>query len=317
MTIYRKHKNVIPKYIKNYYTYEESLIEKQKIGNCYMGIIYVIINNVNNKIYIGKDKHNNPKYYGSGKRIKYAIRKYGKENFSKFIIDVTPQNDKELGKLETQYINPHLGKDYCYNIGDGGENNDNFTHNPNKENIRKKFKEIKSQISDETRQKMSASGKTKIFTKLHRKHISEANKNKKKPIGFGEKISKANKGKRIGKNNPYYGKSPSKETRKILSNKSKLFWENNREWMCLRLKGKKKSEQGKKNMRKPHKISLTTKHTLLLNSIKSQIKHKISKLVNLGFSDGAAKLSAQLYGKNLCKKLNVNFDELKTWIQTL
>jgi CRISPR/Cas system-associated endonuclease/helicase Cas3 len=40
-------------------------------------IIYKITNQVNSKIYIGQDKHNNPNYLGSGKILHLAFKKYG------------------------------------------------------------------------------------------------------------------------------------------------------------------------------------------------------------------------------------------------
>jgi hypothetical protein len=46
-------------------------------------IIYKTTNLINNKIYIGKSNTNNSDYLGSGKRLKLAIKKYGKENFKK------------------------------------------------------------------------------------------------------------------------------------------------------------------------------------------------------------------------------------------
>jgi hypothetical protein len=36
-------------------------------------IIYKTTNLINDKIYIGKDKHNNPKYYGSGLILNRSI----------------------------------------------------------------------------------------------------------------------------------------------------------------------------------------------------------------------------------------------------
>lgn len=41
-------------------------------------IIYKTTNLINNKIYIGQDKNNNPKYLGSGDLLKKAIKKYEK-----------------------------------------------------------------------------------------------------------------------------------------------------------------------------------------------------------------------------------------------
>jgi hypothetical protein len=50
-------------------------------------IIYKVVNKVNEKIYIGQDMYNNSKYLGSGKLLRKAIRKYGKQNFIKEVID--------------------------------------------------------------------------------------------------------------------------------------------------------------------------------------------------------------------------------------
>ena len=46
-------------------------------------IIYKTTNTINGKIYIGQDKNNNPSYYGSGKILQKAIKKYGKESYPK------------------------------------------------------------------------------------------------------------------------------------------------------------------------------------------------------------------------------------------
>lgn len=50
-------------------------------------VIYKTTNLINGKQYIGKDKNNDPKYFGSGVEIKQAIKEYGKHNFKKEIIE--------------------------------------------------------------------------------------------------------------------------------------------------------------------------------------------------------------------------------------
>lgn len=69
------------------------------------GVIYKITNLINNKIYIGQkvnlSKFNN--YWGLGNYIKRSIKKYGKENFKKEILEYT-YSKQELDELEVYYI---------------------------------------------------------------------------------------------------------------------------------------------------------------------------------------------------------------------
>lgn len=92
-----------------------------------MGIIYKTVNQVNGKIYVGRDKHNNPKYMGSGVLIILAFKKYGKENFIKEILEEC--NNNELDDREKFWIKELKSQDpkIGYNIADGGHND--FTMN--------------------------------------------------------------------------------------------------------------------------------------------------------------------------------------------
>ena len=92
-----------------------------------MGVIYKIVNHINNKIYIGRDKHNNPKYMGSGKLLHLAYEKYGIENFHKEIIEEC--SDSMLDDRERFWIKELRAQDHSigYNIADGGHND--FTMN--------------------------------------------------------------------------------------------------------------------------------------------------------------------------------------------
>lgn len=87
-----------------------------------MFVVYLIKNKINNKIYIGsktlsKDEFLKSNYWGSGKLIKRAIKKYGIDNFEKIVIDEC-KNKKELHLKEEFWINYYNSTDKTigYNI---------------------------------------------------------------------------------------------------------------------------------------------------------------------------------------------------------
>jgi group I intron endonuclease len=84
-------------------------------------IIYKITNLINKKIYIGMDCNNNPKYFGSGKLIIYAIKKYGRHNFKKEILEFCDfSNIYEREKYWIEKLNSR-NRNIGYNICIGGE----------------------------------------------------------------------------------------------------------------------------------------------------------------------------------------------------
>ena len=102
--------------------------------------IYKITNTLNGKIYIGKDTTSDPKYYGSGLLIRRSINKYGIDNFTKEIIDIT-EDYGELSDKEKYWIkqynstNPEIG----YNISEGGDGGNTLSNHPDLDIIRKKI----------------------------------------------------------------------------------------------------------------------------------------------------------------------------------
>ncbi len=86
-------------------------------------IIYKITNNINNRYYIGRHATNdiNDDYMGSGKAIKNAILKYGKDNFTKEIIAETSSTEL-LWQLEMKIVNDEIVNDpLSYNMAYGGK----------------------------------------------------------------------------------------------------------------------------------------------------------------------------------------------------
>lgn len=85
--------------------------------------IYRIICLKNGRYYIGMHSTNNLEdgYFGGGKRIKNSVKKHGKENHKKEILEFL-KNREELRSREIQIINEDLLDDpLCMNINLGGD----------------------------------------------------------------------------------------------------------------------------------------------------------------------------------------------------
>lgn len=84
--------------------------------------LYKITNLVNNKIYVGVHQTNNlnDEYFGSGLNLHRAIKKYGKENFFKEILEYFP-NETLMFEREKQLVNSaFVESSNTYNIVEGG-----------------------------------------------------------------------------------------------------------------------------------------------------------------------------------------------------
>ena len=159
-------------------------------------IIYKTTNLVNGKVYVGQDSKNNPDYLGSGKIIKQAIVKYGKENFKKEILEECKSLD-ELNEREKYWIdvlkttNNKIG----YNVSSGGQTG----------------WMLGLKHSEETKKEYSKNRKGKLIGEkngMYGKKHSEETKKK-----MSQKLSDIN--------NPFYGKIHSDETKKKMSQKAK------------------------------------------------------------------------------------------------
>lgn len=94
------------------------------------GYIYCVKNLLNGKIYIGKHhglSQNSKGYFGSGKLINTAIKKYGKSNFTKSILQVI--NNGDLNERQVFWIKEYNSNNTCigYNLTIGGDGGATFT----------------------------------------------------------------------------------------------------------------------------------------------------------------------------------------------
>lgn len=106
-------------------------------------IIYKTTNLVNGKFYVGKDSKNDPNYLGSGRILKRSIKKHGKENFKKEVLEVCV-SEEHLNERERFWITELKCRERsdCYNIGEGGIGGDNITYHPEKEFFVEKMKSV-------------------------------------------------------------------------------------------------------------------------------------------------------------------------------
>ena len=183
------------------------------------GYIYLVINNINNKKYIGKRENStfDENYWGSGKLLQRALLKYGKENFSRKVIDWADSRE-QLCELEKEYIRKYdavSSPDY-YNIAPGGDGGATMLGKHQSDFQKSKISKVHKgkQIPQETRLKISgtlkykykngliSSGKGRILSEEHRKHISDSKRGRThKPLSeesrrkIGEKNSINSQGK--------------------------------------------------------------------------------------------------------------------------
>lgn len=100
-------------------------IKKQRADKRKYHFIYKTICLITSKYYIGMHSTNNLKdgYIGSGKKLWFSIKKYGKENHKIEILEFLPDR-KSLSNREKEIVNDKLLEDIqCMNLklgGDGG-----------------------------------------------------------------------------------------------------------------------------------------------------------------------------------------------------
>lgn len=245
-----------------------------------IGFIYLTTNLINGKIYIGQhlflpNKKLNSSYLGSGRYFKRALKKYGKENFSRKILRVC-KSQKELNVWEYIYIKKYHSQDKNtgYNIADGEVHSSKGNPSKNPEvrkkisfTLKKKYLNCEMDMnkishkgenhpmygkhhSEETKRKMSESKKKQLKRDGHPllgKHLSKETKmkisdgNKRYASLHKKELSERMIGKFSKEKHPLWGKHHSEETKRKISEKAKKrekrYWITNGNCDKLLIKG--------------------------------------------------------------------------------
>lgn len=172
------------------------------------GYIYKTTNLIDGKIYIGQKKSPKflgNKYLGSGRVLKQAISKYGKDNFKVELIEEIDCLEK-MDEREIYWIAQYNATDreIGYNRSEGGNvnrtmvgENNPFYGKHHSEESRKKMSEHNSLYmlgkhhSEETKKKISDGNRGKYVSDETRKKISEHNAR----AQLGKKVSEETKRK--------------------------------------------------------------------------------------------------------------------------
>jgi hypothetical protein len=163
-----------------------------------MGVIYLTTNNINGKQYIGVDSKNDPHYYGSGKIIRLALKKYSRRNFTKEILE---ENDdsKYLFEREQYWIDKYdaIESKNFYNLAEGGKGGAGTLHD-------EESKERHKIKSTNTLKKISEKRKGKTYEEIYGVEKAKKEKEKRRLAGLGKDYSnrnwwnKSRKGKKSG-----------------------------------------------------------------------------------------------------------------------
>ena len=268
--------------------------EEKIIENPY-GFIYITTNMVNGKRYLGQkrfDEWNKWKaYLGSGRALKNALKKYGKENFSRNIICLC-YYEEELNQTEydlSVFLNVVESNDW-YNLEYGGSGCSGYHHT---DETKKHLSEVLSgenhpwygkHHSEESKQKMSEK----------HKGIEPANKGKSATEETKQKLRDAwigrprNFSDEVKKKMSESHKNPSDETREKLRNAQIKRYENQeeRKKQSVAMSGNKNprygqhcTEETKEKIRKKAKERFKdkTKHPTYGRHLSDEQKQRLSE----------------------------------------
>ena len=233
--------------------------------------IYMYVNKINKKVYIGKAKDfvkRHEQHLKGDLIIDRALKKYGEENFSIVFLEEDVEDNLRLNQLEKFYITEY--DSYCrngkgYNIaegGNGGNTLEGMTDEQRQEIKDKQSKAHKQQMVNMTedqkqqwKQRLSEASIGRVYEKASeetKQKMSESHKQRWQNVTEEEKEKFIEQ--RSGEKNPFYGKHWSEEQKREQSRKVKEHHEKYGH-PCT---GKKYSDEHKKKISESKKGSVLT-----------------------------------------------------------
>lgn len=161
------------------------------------GHIYLLTDNRNGKQYVGKHIGSKTNYFSGGIIPNKIAKKYGKEIFTKIILEENIIDENLLSIKEKYYIKKYNTFNNGYNLSEGGDGGGSWICKKTKEekerisNI-KREKNLGRKFSKETLEKMSLAKKGIPLTEEHKRNIS-----------FSQS----------GENHPWYGRKHTEESK--------------------------------------------------------------------------------------------------------
>lgn len=161
----------------------EELSDMHRKYDNHVFLVYMHINKINGKVYVGITHHANPnkrwgysgQKYTHCKKFVNAINKYGWDNFEHIILCRT--NREHAIAMETALIAFYKAKGISYNLAEGGEGADCITEE-NRKKISKRMREnhpMKGKHHTlEARKKISEANKNRVYTEEQKNQIRKA-----------------------------------------------------------------------------------------------------------------------------------------------
>ncbi len=187
----------------------------------HMGFIYKITNKINGDLYIGQTKSTIEKRFkqhikaskkNSNNHFHNAINKYGADNF--IVEEIESVLNEYLNDREVYWINYYKEKgEATYNTAGGGYNSP-FFYKTDEEKSSIAKKSYESFLKNHTEDEILEINKKKSMCGKDNPNFGGSEKHKNGCIEY----YKNNKDAHKGKNNPFYGKTHSEETKNKIRN---------------------------------------------------------------------------------------------------